>query len=280
MLPVPTRFMLELVVLLALIITLVAAGAFFWRLARGRARRSFGAALRLAILTLLLTPLVLYSAWQISKARTFQIFGEVVPRVHTTEPLVALTFDDGPTPQLTEEILTILREKGVRATFFVTGAELERNMTEGAQIVAAGHELGNHSYSHMRMLGCSYSFVRDEIERTDELIHRAGYSGPVHFRSPYGKRFLTLPLYLSRTGRRNIFWDVEPESYNDVATDADRITEHVLQHARPGSIILLHVMYAGRAPSMRAVPRIIDGLRARGYRFVTISELLAAGTPA
>ena len=268
--------MLEAAFLLSVIIALVAAGAVLWRLARGRARRRFSAALRLAVLTLLLTPLVLYTAWQVSNARTFQLFGEMVSRVDTAEPLVALTFDDGPTPQFTEEILAILSEKGVRATFFVTGAELERNMAGGERLARAGHELGNHSYSHVRMLGCSYAFVRDEIERTDELIRRAGYSGPIQFRSPYGKRFLTLPLYLSRTGRRNIFWDVEPESYPYVAADADRITEHVLARARPGSIILLHVMYGNRAPSMRAVPRIIDGLRERGYRFVTVSELLAA----
>ena len=269
--------MIEAGFLLSVIIALVAVGTVLWRRARGRARRRFGAALRAGILTLLITPLVLYAAWQVSKARTFQVFGELVVRVDTREPLVALTFDDGPTPQFTDEILAILSDKGVRATFFVTGAELERNMAEGERLARAGHELGNHSYSHVRMLGCSYSFVRDEVERTDDLIRRAGYGGPVHFRSPYGKRFLTLPFYLSRTGRRNIFWDVEPESYNDVAADAERIAEHVLTHARPGSIILLHVMYARRAPSMRAVPRIIDGLRERGYRFVTISELLAAG---
>lgn len=90
----------------------------------------------------------LIALWQISHSPTFQFFGRLTPRVNTSQKVVALTFDDGPTPEATSLILSALDEGHVRATFFVTGAELEKNMVEGKRIVAAGHELGNHSYSH------------------------------------------------------------------------------------------------------------------------------------
>ena len=220
---------------------------------------------------------VLIALWQISRSRTFQFFGELVPRVNTSQKVVALTFDDGPTPEATGQILSVLEEEHVRATFFVTGADLEKNMAEGRRIVAAGHELGNHTYSHERMVLVTPSFVRREVERTDELIREAGYRGEIHFRPPYGKKLFALPYYLSRTGRKSVTWDVEPDSYPEVAADADRIAEHVLARARPGSIIILHVMYSSRGESLRAVKKIVTGLKTQGYSFRTVTELLAAG---
>jgi len=171
----------------------------------------------------------------------------------------------------------VLRAEGVRATFFVTGAALEENIAEAQRIVAEGHELGNHSYSHKRMVGRSYAFVREEIEHTDQLIRAAGYEGEIHFRPPYGKRFIVLPYYLSVTDRTTIFTDVEPESYREIAADRERIVQHVLEKAWPGSIILLHVMNESRGETVGAVPGIIRGLRNRGYSFVTVSELLDWG---
>jgi len=215
--------------------------------------------------------------WQISRSRTFQFFGQLVPRVNTSQKVVALTFDDGPTPEATGQILSTLNEEHIRATFFVTGAELEKNMAEGRRIVAAGHELGNHTYSHERMVLVTPSFVRQEIETTDRLIRDAGYQGEIYFRPPYGKKLFALPYFLSRTGRKSITWDIEPDSYPEVAADSDKIAEHVLSRARPGSIIILHVMYSNRVESLKAVRKIVGGLKAQGYSFKTVTELLAAG---
>jgi chitin deacetylase len=220
--------------------------------------------------------LVFTAVWllQVSRSRTFQFFGVLIPRINTSQKVVALTFDDGPTSQATDQILAILAEENTKATFFVIGAELEQNPEQGKKIVNAGHELGNHSYSHVRMVFVSPSFVRNEIESTDQLIRAAGYQGEILFRPPYGKKLFALPYFLSQTGRKSVTWDVEPESYPEIDADADRIAEHVLSKTQPGSIIILHVMYPNRRESMKAVKKIIGGLKAQGYSFKTVSELL------
>jgi chitin deacetylase len=230
----------------------------------------------MAALSLVIIPLVTGVAWRLSNSRTLQLFGEIIPRVETSEPLIALTFDDGPTARFTDTVLSTLREEDVRATFFVVGKALERNPAECQKIVAEGHELGNHSYSHLRMILKPYAFVRQEIEQTDQLIRACGYEGDIHFRPPNGKKLILLPYYLARTDRKSVSWDVGPESDREVASSADRIVQRVLDETRPGSIILLHTMYESRAESREALPAIIQGLRERGYRFVTVSELLAA----
>ena len=211
--------------------------------------------------------------WQVSKARTFQAFGRLIHRVETSRKVVALTFDDGPTQNITPQVLELLKAKGVRATFFVTGAELEMNMDRGRDIVAAGHELGNHSYSHERMVLVSPSYVANEIEQTDRFIRDAGYQGEIYFRPPYGKKLLILPNYLSQHNRTTVTWDVEPDTNNKAL--ADEIAQQAVAETRPGSIVLLHVMYSNRAESLKAVPKIIDELKSSGFEFVTVSELLA-----
>jgi len=212
--------------------------------------------------------------WEISKSRTFQFFGVIVPRVETSEKIVALTFDDGPTPEFTDEILQILKEEDVKATFFLIGGELEKHLDEGKKIVAAGHEIGNHSYSHTRMIFVTPSFVKEEIEKTDALIRAAGYERGTHFRPPYGKKLFALPFYLSRNNRKSITWDVEPESFPDVANDTEKITKYVLANTNNGSIILLHVMYDPQKKSLTAVKPVIEGLKQKGFRFVTVSDLI------
>jgi len=267
--------MLEATVSAAAWAALAGVGLVLWRLAAGRARRRLYLALRIATLTLATGALIIVSVWGLSKSRTFQLFGDLVQRVDVTQPVLALTFDDGPSSEYTSEILAILAEQDVHATFYLTGQAMEANPRAAQELVAAGHELGNHSYTHQHMLLRSLSFVQDEIERTDAAIREAGYTGQITFRPPYGKRFILLPLVLERTKRITVLFDVEPESYPDVAADANLIQAHVLDHARSGSIILLHVMAPPRDETREALPGVIAGLRARGYQFVTVSELLS-----
>ncbi len=218
---------------------------------------------------------IVAGGWKISKSRDFQFFGTIISHVSTPDSVVALTFDDGPEPVYTEEILKILNEKGIRATFFVIGKEAEKNMNEARLIVKEGNELGNHSWSHKRMVLKSMGFIGREIEQTDQVIREAGYKGEICFRPPYGKKLLLLPWYLSRHDRKTIMWDSEPESYPEIAKSAKKISEYVLSKAHPGSIILLHAMYKSRAETRKALPVIIDGLKKQGYRFVTVSQLIS-----
>ncbi|MBB3945967.1 peptidoglycan/xylan/chitin deacetylase (PgdA/CDA1 family) [Rhizobium skierniewicense] len=224
------------------------------------------------ILAILLV--VIASLHMFSNARTTQLFGDIIARVETDRPVVALTFDDGPSARFTKEVLTILKDRNVTATFFLIGKETAENLPQARLIVDAGHEIGNHSYTHSNMAWMGAGTVKDEIERTDAAIRTAGYQGEILFRPPYGKKLLTLPWYLWQHDRKTIMWDVEPESFEDIAGNADAMTRYVIDNARNGSIIILHVMYRGRDVSRQALPQIIDGLRQRGFGFVTVSELL------
>jgi chitin deacetylase len=229
-----------------------------------------------ALLALAALGVLLAGAWRLHKSRTVQVFGELVTAVATADSLVALTFDDGPAAPHTDSILELLREAGVRATFFVVGAALERHPSIGRRMVEQGHELGNHSYSHQRMVLRSPRMIRHEVEATDSLIRTAGFRGRIHFRPPYGKRLLGLPWYLARTNRTTVLWTLEPDTWH---RSADLMVEHVLDNVRPGSIILLHVDVGSRVEERRALPRIIEGLRAKGYEFATVSQLMARASP-
>lgn len=214
---------------------------------------------------------VAITLFQISKSRTFQFFGEIYPRVETSNKVVALTFDDGPTKAHTEEILQILREENVKATFYLMGAEMETSPGEAAKIVADGHEIGNHTFHHERMWLVTPDFVKNEIEKSDELIRKAGYQGEITFRPPFGKKLFALPWYLSKHNRKTITWDVEPDSFFQKSED---MVKYSLENTKNGSIILLHVMYDSRVESMKAVRPIIKGLREKGFEFKKVSELI------
>jgi peptidoglycan-N-acetylglucosamine deacetylase len=212
---------------------------------------------------------------RLAKARTFQLFGTIVPRVETRERAVALTFDDGPTDAVVDTLVRVLAERGVRATFFVMGDEVTRAPAAARALVAAGHELGNHTWSHPHMVLVRPARVRAEVERTDSVIRAAGFRGEIRFRPPFGYKLVGLPWYLARTGRTTVTWDVEPDSYREVAATPEGIVAHVLARVRPGSIVLLHPWYASRRTSLAAVPALVDSLHARGWRVTTVGELLA-----
>ena len=212
--------------------------------------------------------------FQLSRSRTYQVFGNIVSYVSTDKKVVALTFDDGPVKGASETILALLQQEGVKATFFLTGREIEVNPADARTIVAAGHQIGNHSYSHQRMVLMGSQTIIHEVEKTNQLIRSLGYQGEIVFRPPYGKKLFGLPYYLQQQRIKTITWNVEPETDEAIANDSHAIAEHVLHNVKPGSIILLHVMYKSRHASMESVPEIIKGLKEKGYTFVTVNELL------
>jgi len=229
------------------------------------------------IKAMLLLVLVLFSSaalWRISSLTDFQILGTLIHRVDTTQPLVALTFDDGPTPGKTEQILQILADENVIATFFLTGEEIAAHPQLLGKIIAAGHQVGNHSYSHQRMVFKTPGFIAREIEQTDALLQAAGAAEPFYFRPPFGKKLWMLPRYLAKNQRIAVTWDVAPENFPQLTQDPALLADYTIAQTKAGSIILLHVMYDSRESTMQAVPAIIQGLKARGFSFVTVAELL------
>lgn len=231
---------------------------------------------KLVLKLLLVLAVLFFAIWKLSSSVKFQLFGELIYKVDTEQKLVALTFDDGPTPHYTAGVLQLLDLYQVKATFFVTGSDTQRYMTQAKQIVAAGHQLGNHSWSHQRMVFMSLDEIQREIEGTDQQIREAGYQGEILFRPPYGKKLVLLPWYLADTHRTSITWDIAPETFDEDSEDPQTMATEVLEQVEPGSIVLLHLMYKNREASRAALALIIKGLREKGYRMVTLSELLAA----
>ena len=208
------------------------------------------------------------------KNERYQLFGEIVSRVETDRQFVALTFDDGPTPERTKEILKILDSEDVLATFFLNGNDLKKHEDAGKLLINSGHEIGNHSYSHKRMVFMSLGEVASEIEDTEKIIRSYGYKETLRFRPPFGKKLLILPWYLYKHDIETIMWDVEPETWTEPRNSIeDRISRGV-NLTRSGSIILMHVMH-GDDKSIKAVAPIIRGLKNRGFQFLTVSELIA-----
>lgn len=224
-----------------------------------------------AAITLVVVVVLAVGGYYLMNSRTFQLAGRIVDRVDTDAKVVALTLDDGPTTK-TPEVLKVLADAQVPATFYLNGRDLAAHPEYGTAIAAAGHEIGNHTYTHRRMVFVTPGTVADEVARTDDEIRETGYQGPITFRPPYGKKLWTLPKYLSDHDRTTVMWDVEPDS--GAAPSAKRIVEQTVAEVRPGSIILLHVMFGDRANSLAAIPGFVAALKADGYRFVTVSELL------
>jgi len=223
---------------------------------------------------LVITLLIAVMLFQLSRSRDYQVFGKLVSRVAATEKVVALTFDDGPTKTATARIIDLLARDNIKATFFLTGEGIEQNPDGARSLIAAGHQIANHSYSHQRMVFLSYQTVVDEIEKTNQQIRAAGFEGEIYFRPPYGKKLFVLPWYLQQQGITTITWDVEPEKDDAIAADSKAMAQYALEQVKPGSIILLHVMFDSRQASMDAVPLIVRGLKEKGYTFVTVDELL------
>ena len=207
----------------------------------------------------------------LSKAPCLQLIGDLTCRVETDDKIVALTFDDGPTPRGVAAVLPILDRYDARATFFLIGEDLKRHPQAARQILAAGHELGNHTYSHQRNVCRSRAFYRDELAKTAQLLRAVGSDSDL-FRPPSGRKLVGLPLEVERAGLKTITWDVadRAEEFPEPADYARDIVERV----RPGSIILIHPMYRGNATAREALPIILAQLHDRGYDIVTVSELL------
>lgn len=219
--------------------------------------------------TLLAIFLLLFSAYKLMNSRTIQFFGGLTSQVETDEKVVALTFDDGPTENV-YGLLGVLEKHNVKATFFLIGREIVGYPKEIHAIIEAGHQIGNHSYSHERMVFKSPSFIKTEIEKTDQFIRDAGYEGEIDFRPPNGKKLIALPYHLSKNKKDTIMWNLEPDRYD--TTPAEKVN-YIKENITKGSIILMHPMYDTSGNELEAIEGIIKALTEEGFRFMTVNEL-------
>jgi peptidoglycan/xylan/chitin deacetylase (PgdA/CDA1 family) len=188
---------------------------------------------------------------------------------------VALTFDDGPSPD-TERILDVLREHEASAAFFMVGREVESLPGIAQRVLAEGHEVGNHSYSHPSYLYQRGSKTLDQIQRAQEAIAATIGVMPTLARPPYGVRSRAYFRATRALDLRTVQWDVAGFDWKRITPR--QIADNVLRKAQPGSIILLHDGDSAgkntRSNTVEALPLIIRGLRARGLRILPLSQLL------
>jgi peptidoglycan/xylan/chitin deacetylase (PgdA/CDA1 family) len=186
--------------------------------------------------------------------------------------LVALTFDAGSSAEPVPTILRALAQRGVKCTFFLTGQWMERHPDMARHIADAGHELGNHSWSHPAFTSLSDEQIREQLRRTEEIALRVcGRSTKPLFRPPFGARDQRVRSVVAEEGYLTIYWTVD--SWDSVKRDItpQMITDRVMRQVRPGAIVLMH---CGSAATAQALPQLLNALDAEGYRVVTVSELL------
>ena len=209
-------------------------------------------------------------------ASTF--FGRTFTGLERGAGVVALTFDDGPNGNDTSEVLDVLQEESVAATFFVVGKAAEREPELVQRIAREGHALGNHGWSHARWNFLPRESLREELRRTDDVIFGAAGVRTRLARPPFGARSFHVLEELRASGYRCVLWSV-PLAAEWRGTSTDAIAGAVLNRARDGSIIVLHDGDRGRRANRAAIPgavrRIVRRLHAQGLRCVTIHEMLA-----
>jgi peptidoglycan/xylan/chitin deacetylase (PgdA/CDA1 family) len=215
-------------------------------------------------------------AWSIP---TLQWFAPAILRGPADGNRIALTFDDGPCPGYTEQILDILRRHDVKATFFVCGQNVERSPELLRRVQAEGHAIGNHGYSHPFPFFRSRALFAREIDLTQEVIEKVTGKRPRFFRPPFGARWLGLQPVLKARGMSLVNWS---DTGYDWKFDTEGIVRETLKTLGPGSIILLHDGRRAYSPervdqrsTVKALPAILEGAVKAGFTFVTLEELLA-----
>lgn len=203
---------------------------------------------------------------RLTQPRDFVTLAEV----RTNRAAVALTFDDGPHPVHTPILLDILARYNAKATFYVVGQMARRSPDILRRIVAEGHELGNHSWTHPMLSQMGNATFMREIDRTQEVIWRTVGAVPVTMRPPYGA--ITGRQSSMLDSARNIptiMWSVDTQDYRRPGPSV--VAARMVNGARPGAVILAHDIHG---PTVRAVPAALEGIAARGLETVTMSELL------
>ena len=196
-------------------------------------------------------------------------------QVRVDQPYIAMTFDDGPSAENTPRLLEMLKQRNIKATFFLIGQNAAANPDIVRRILADGNEIGNHSWTHPQLSKLSDDRVTAEIEKTQHAINGASGFTPTLLRPPYGAITARQREWIeNRFGLNIILWSVDPFDWK--RPGASVITHRILSQVRQGAIILSHDIHK---QTVDAMPATLDGLIAKGYKFATVSQLIAMNKP-
>jgi len=204
---------------------------------------------------------------------------DTIFKINTSEKVVAITFDDGPSLQWTPKILDELKKADVKATFFMIGKHVEKYPEIARRVAAEGHEIGNHSYDHHGIFFYSPEEIDNKIRYAERVIRDITGVTAVYFRPPKAWINNAEKQQVKSMGYRVVLWTLNSKDW--VTFDDKYIIKHVLRHIQPGDIILFHdsggvfgTENGDRHETVRTLPRLFEELKNMGYRCVTISELL------
>ncbi|WP_276356608.1 polysaccharide deacetylase family protein [Cohnella caldifontis] len=199
------------------------------------------------------------------------------PKPKEARKVVALTFDDGPDGKYTPKVLDILKEHGVKATFFLVGTQVEKYPDTAKRIMDEGHDIGNHSWSHQDLAKMTAKQLDVQILQTQDAIEKATGYRPDLVRAPNGSLSDGLISYLHDQHLSHVYWTVDPRDW--AGTSVATMRENVRKHTRPGGIILLH-SFGGRKNALdhtlKLLPLVIEDLKKAGYEFGTVDEMIGA----
>lgn len=199
-----------------------------------------------------------------------RVIDHTYTRVETSKPVIAITFDDGPHGVNTPRLLDMLKKRKIKATFYVVGNMVEYNPQILRRIIAEGHEIGNHTVTHGNLARMSDASLRKELKGAHDMIVEATGVAPRTMRPPGGAiTSEQKKLMLREFGYPTILWSVDPEDWKKPGVSV--VTSRLLNGASPGGILLVHDLHKS---TVDAMPATLDGLLKKGYRFVTVTELI------
>jgi peptidoglycan/xylan/chitin deacetylase (PgdA/CDA1 family) len=197
--------------------------------------------------------------------------GVTYTRCEVPGPVIAVTFDDGPHPDFTPRLLDTLKERNIKATFFMVGRNAAAFPEIVKRMVAEGHEVANHTWAHPLLTGYSGDGVTSQLKRAHDAIEKSGGVAPVLYRPPYGGVRLGQRRSIQEEfGYPTILWDVDPLDWQSPRT-LQKVHDRVLAETKPGSIVLLHDIHE---TTVNAMPATLDGLIERGFKMVTVTQLI------
>ena len=225
-----------------------------------------------AVTLLLILPTVASAQNTAAEASTASVTEKITfTDINVDGPYIAMTFDDGPHATNTPKLLDLAAKKHIRLTFFVLGECVQQNPAVLQREVAEGHEIGNHSWSHPNLAKLSDEAVRSQLQRTEDIIVKTAGIKPKLMRPPYGELTKRQRVWVNHDfGYKVILWDVDPLDWKRPGPEV--VARRIIAGTRPGSIILSHDIHP---PTIDAMPQVFDALLAKGFKFVTVSELLA-----